>query len=444
MEQTKIKFWGGLNTIGGNIAEIRCGNDRVIFDFGNDYNPADVILTNAKGRVGSRVSDMLKLGRLAKIDGIYSKKELTLANIDLISAEESEYNTGIFISHLHLDHIGSIDTIAKEIPFYMSTGSKEMLEQLMKIGEPPFKNLAEIRTFSDGEVITVGQIKVTATPVDHDCYGSVSLFIETPDKKVCYSGDLRMHGQQPEINHIWMEKMNAQNLDLLLMEATTYFPVDESDTRPAKEAYSELDIPIALEQKFKETKGLVFFNPYHRNTDRLKHFTETSKKCGRILVLEAPTAQLVTTFFPEADFKVLAQTETTDWINDLYERYGMATIKEINENPSGYVVQNSFEHVLSLIDYDLTGSAYIHSNGMPLGAFDPAFGSLLSFLETLNVQYESIGTSGHADQESVLDIIDTIAPKTLVIWHSLAPERVVPRDPEQKMLRPELNMWYTI
>jgi len=442
MEQTKIKFWGGLSTIGGNIAEIRYGNDRVIFDFGNDYNPSDVIITNAKGRAESRVSDMLKLGRLAKIEGMYSETDLAKANIDLLPAEKSEFNTGIFISHLHLDHIGSIDTIAKEIPFYMSVQSKRLLEQLMKIGEPPFKSLEEIKTFEIGEIVTVGQIKVTATPVDHDCHGSVSFLIETPDKKVCYSGDLRMHGQRPEVNYSWMEKMKAQNLDLLLMEATTYFPVD--DERPAKETYSEPAIPIALEEKIKEAKGLVFFNPYHRNVDRLKHFIETSKKCGRILVFEAATAQIASTFFPEATFKVLEQGVTADWISELYEKYGMITVGEINEKPSDYVVQNMFENVLSLIDYELEGSLYIHTNGTPLGAFDPAFGSLLSFLEKLNVQYESIGTSGHADQESVLDIIDAIAPATLVIWHSLAPERVVPRNPEQKMLRPELGVWYEV
>ena len=445
MNQTKIKFWGGLNTIGGNIAEIRYGNDRVIFDFGQAYNPADVLLTNAKGRDDSRVADKLKLGILPKIDGIYSEKDLLGTNFNLETAEESKLNTAIFISHLHLDHIGSIDAIPGKIPFYMSVESKDLLEQLMIIGEPPFKEMDEIRTFNNEETIMVGDIKVTAIQIDHDTHGSVSLLIETPDKKICYSGDIRMHGQRPEINHAWMKKMNEQKLDMLLMEATSFSPnTDESEKKSHRDLYSEPEIPVVLEQKLNKAHGVVFFNFYHRNLDRLNHYINVSHQCGRILVLEAPTAQIAATFFPNASFKVLKQADATGWVTTLYEKYDQITVAEINENPVRYLVQNDFTNVLNLIDYKVDSSMYIHSNGMPLGAFDPAFNSLLSFLEKIGVQYETVATSGHADQEAVLDIIDKILPNNLVIWHSLAPETVVPRNENQKVLRPELDTWYNV
>ena len=31
-------------------------------------------------------------------------------------------------------------------------------------------------------------------PVDHDAYGACGLLIETPEMKIAYSGDLRLHG----------------------------------------------------------------------------------------------------------------------------------------------------------------------------------------------------------------------------------------------------------
>lgn len=44
MNKTTITFWSGLRTIGGNIAEITFGNNRVIFDFGLVYDPASLIV----------------------------------------------------------------------------------------------------------------------------------------------------------------------------------------------------------------------------------------------------------------------------------------------------------------------------------------------------------------------------------------------------------------
>jgi len=73
MTKTKMRFLSGLNTIGGNIVEICYGNDRIIFDFGRAYNPADTLLSNSQGRADTQVADMLRLKMIPAIDGIYSK-----------------------------------------------------------------------------------------------------------------------------------------------------------------------------------------------------------------------------------------------------------------------------------------------------------------------------------------------------------------------------------
>jgi len=446
MDKTTIKFWSGLNTIGGNIAEVRYNNDRVIFDFGRNYNPADVLLTSAKGRGKKRVQDMLKLGILPKIDGIYSDSDLGENPFDIEAFQSSSLNTAILISHLHLDHIGSIDTIDEYLPIYMSCESKKMFEQLMLIGESPFRNLEHIFAVNANDQIKVGEILITAIPVDHDAHGSVSFLIETPDKKICYSGDLRMHGNSPHLNEKWMEIIKNKKVDLLLLEATTFFPLNDTYRENKPETFSEPDIPNEILNVVDNVNGFVFFNYYHRNLDRLFHLFSVAKKSNRKLVLEFPTAQIAATFFKDEDFKILKDNSDTDWKNQLTRKFQMIDVEQMNKNPELYLVQNSFENVLNLIDYKRDDSIYIHSNGTPLGSFDPSYSSLLSFLENNNigVKYYNISTSGHATNEAILDIIDETSPKKLVIWHSLAPECVIPRNPNQLILRPLLDLWYEV
>src|SRR5690625_4223009 len=81
-----FQFLSGLNTIGANIIDIQSNSGRIIFDYGEIFDS--------------------NLGRLPEW-------------------EDSIENTAIFISHLHIDHIGSLDQVPAEVPIYMSVDSEE-------------------------------------------------------------------------------------------------------------------------------------------------------------------------------------------------------------------------------------------------------------------------------------------------------------------------------
>ena len=420
-KQTKLHFWGGLDTIGGNILEVRYNNSRVIFDFGRAYDPSDTILTNAKGREASRVADMLKLGLLPKIDGIYSKKDVE----DLIPAEEDTFETAIFISHLHLDHFGNVDAPAPSVPIYMSNDGKELLLTLMELGEPPFAHKEALRGMEYEKPVQIGDITVTCYLTDHDVHGSTAMLIETPEIKIAFSGDIRLHGPAPETTRHWMAEMRAKTVDYLLMEGTTFFP-PAPEGEPVKEFVQiyENDLMPMFTERLAETAGLGIFNIYHTNIHRLQGILNLN----RTVVLEPATAKIAAKFLPQAKFLVLGQDITP---------------QEINQNPGQYFLQNSFANVLNLIDYNLEDSLYIHSNGTPLGAFDPNYGSLLAFLQKLGVKYEYIGLSGHGNKEAVLEIIDQVAPKVMVPWHSKSRGTMIPKNLDQIVLMVEEGKWYT-
>lgn len=163
-------------------------------------------------------------------------------------------------------------------------------------------------------------------------------------------------------------------------------------------------------------------------------------------MLEPETAYLAAQLLDGIDFLMLdtgeAEDGESDWKKTLQQSYRQISMQEINQAPGGYVLQNSFHLLMNLLDLDVKGSIYIHSNGMPLGDYDPNYQKLHAFLERFDITYQSLDVSGHASQQDVLHIIDRIKPGVLIPWHSHFPELVKPLDNHQAVMLPEAEVTY--
>src|SRR5699024_11739526 len=62
--------------------------------------------------------------------------------------------------------------------------------------------------------IKVGDITLIVVPSDHDAYGATGLIIETPDKTIVHTGDIRLHGYHPD----WVRQFMAagKGCDMLI------------------------------------------------------------------------------------------------------------------------------------------------------------------------------------------------------------------------------------
>ena len=83
---TKITFWNGLDTIGGNIVSFEKDNHRLIMDLGALVG-ADVLELTDR----SKTTDLFHQELIPAIDGIYPADQI--AALDLGSYEESTVNT---------------------------------------------------------------------------------------------------------------------------------------------------------------------------------------------------------------------------------------------------------------------------------------------------------------------------------------------------------------
>lgn len=299
----ELTFYGGLDTIGGTIIRIASGKSQLMFDFGLVYQAERTLLESNLYPHPYPLFDLLRLGRMPAIDGIYHRDALPIEKI--VKTDSTRTNLPrpfdpihdasqllhVFISHLHLDHMAGIGWIDPHIPVVMSEPSYRLMEALNTIGETvglprPYRGMP----YDTWQY--VGDIRYQAVAVDHDIPGASALWIEADGIRIIYSGDLRWHGKHPERIDDFIQKAHAFAPDLLLIEGTTIVGRDvlpEEQMVPSSLLppgfLTEKDMPEHLTRNFKDTRGLIIVNPYHRNIDRLEAILDASQQTDRTLVL---------------------------------------------------------------------------------------------------------------------------------------------------------------
>jgi ribonuclease J len=118
------------------------------------------------------------------------------------------------------------------------------------------------------------------------------------------------------------------------------------------------------------------------------------------------------------------------------------TVGEAAANPRGFCLQMGYEGLPNLIDLrPPPGSVYIHSNGTPLGTYDPTWAVMLAWVENFKLEMTYLGCSGHARQEDIERQVRDIAPGVVLPVHSTNPYAL--RVEGVRTLLPEVGRAYS-
>lgn len=405
---TEIRFLNGLQTIGGNIVEFSQGTSRVIMDFGvaadlTDETPASAI---ANG----------KLPNVPELFGL---------------AEDHFEHEAIFISHLHIDHMGALQYLTNDIPIYLSAPSFKLYQTLIQLGiEAPVQNLHPL-TFE--QPLTVGTFTVEGFASDHDEPGVMALLVGDGQRFYAHSGDVRLNGPHRERVDHWAQVFHDKRLSMLMLEGTTFSfdtPAPVEDQAHPSAPLTEATTQAKLAALLKASSELVVINPYIRNYERLAAIQQTAHDAGRVMVWEQPEATVLAAMTGQQPDAVIGQT---------------VTLSDLKAKPGHYLWQNAFDHLDQLAG--LPVSAYVHTNGEPLGDYDPRFNQLKQFLVDHAIPLHFLSCSGHALREDLVTLAQMVAPKVIVPWHSFHPEReaaVLDEQTRAEILLPEKDLYYTL
>ena len=259
----KIKTYGG-DKIGGCITEISSSNVKIIFDYGTNLDDTQQI------------------------------------DIEGLTTGEPKYNA-VFISHYHLDHIGEISKISKEIPIYIEETTKKLYDIICDFNSKPRINA---KTFKFGNVIEgkkLGNLKVTPYRVDHSAYNSTMFVVTDGEEKALYTGDFRDNGYTgdkliPTIKEIGQ-------VDYLITEGTNI----GNNTHILKK---EERLVNEFEEIFKQYKQ-IFIMMSSSNIDRITTILKACNKTKHILIQDLYMAHL-TTLIQKEDHKNIPNPVTFD------------------------------------------------------------------------------------------------------------------------------------
>ena len=433
---TTLCFYQGLTTIGGTVLEIATEHARCLFDFGLSFSP----LADARvlPRRDALVSDALKTGTLPMAEGLYDRRDL--GDIPLAAYGDTQPRPFVLISHMHIDHMGALGLLAEDVEVVLSEDSLKLYQGLEMTGELPCRAHPNVRGAAPMEWMKKGDLSFCLIPVDHDVPGACGFEIVTPDGRLCYTGDLRIHGFHGESTRKFASLVKGT--DVCITEGTTVSFVDDFGAVAPGDSLlgtlTEQDLQGEIAASVKGAGGLVYLNLYPRNILRLHALHETLQNAGRRFVLEPETAMLYRQFYPSDSLLIYAPLAGLPALpNAVYVSRG-----KIQAHPERYVLQLSYARLLETLDFEPEGSLYIHSDGAPLGAYDPGFQKLQDFLAMRRIAYVRHGCSGHAAPAHLKYLLREIAPKTLVPLHSKKPELL--QIPGARQLLPEAGKRYRL
>jgi len=157
----RISFLGGVDEIGKNMTVFEYGNDMIVVDSGLSFPDEEM-------------------------PGV----DLVVQDVSYLVQNKSKLR-GIFITHGHEDHIGSIPYLLDNVkaPIYGSRVSLGLIEN--KLREAKKSNVI-LKSCKAGTVIVAGSFKVEFVTVTHSIPGAMAFVITTPVGVVVHSGDFKI------------------------------------------------------------------------------------------------------------------------------------------------------------------------------------------------------------------------------------------------------------
>lgn len=385
----------GTHEIGGSCVEIRTDKTKILIDLGM---PLDYDKHNTEEQTEIR----------------HNAKEWC-KGVD-----------ALFLSHAHADHYGFLGLLTKDTPIYATEETFAMLALDGILGDDPTKHL-EKHPLRSGQSCEVADIKVTAYTVDHSAYGACAYLIECDGKRILYSGDIRLYGVKGVLY-----KNLPKDVDCLLLEGTNiarerHNPTEREIENQFVEAFN--DAPDALH--------LVWCSA--KNIDRICALFRACKRCGKTLVIDpytanvlaavaglnpkiptTTTAEQMKVYFPPRLTTRLTERNKDQYIYSLNPKQNKVSYDDFARSPEKYVM---LVRPTVLTYLQRIKAARIRLIKSIWGGYwdEPNTERFRSWVEEHCEQVKDIHSSGHADTKSLHRIVEHIRPQTIIPIHTDSP-----------------------
>ncbi len=384
-EKLKIIPLGGLDEIGKNITVLEYGKDMIVVDCGLGFPDEDMY-------------------------GV----DLVIPDFSYLVKNQKKLR-GMFITHGHEDHIGSIPYCMQQVncPIHGTAMTCGLIK--LKLEEHRIAEKVKLMTHKPGDVIKAGCFQVEFIHVNHSIADAVAFAIHTPVGTVVMTGDFKIDPTAADgmIDLARLGELGNQGVLALLCDSTN---VERAGYTPSENVVAE-----SLDRQFKDCKERIVVTTFASNMHRIQAVLNTAHRHGRKVAVTGRSMENMLKVAQELGYlKVPAGTIVE-----------LATIKNLPKDKIVIVSTGSQGENMSALhrmafsthkQVDIVAGDRIIISASAIPGNEKAISRIINELyrkgaEVVYEKSEGLHVSGHACQEELKIIQALCKPKFFIPVH---------------------------
>lgn len=409
----KVIALGGLDEIGKNITVFQYEDEIIVDDCGLEF-PDD---------------DMLGV-------------DLVIPDVSYLEQNKDKIK-GIFITHGHEDHIGSLPYVIEQLGFptiYATRLTCKLIEHKME--EHHLLQSVKIQVVEQGQTIETGKMAVEFIRSSHSIPDSCMLAIHTPVGVVVHTGDFKV-----DFTPIDGQMMDFGRLSELGTQGVLALLSDSTNSEKRGFTMSEKSVGPVLDRLFEGCKKRIVIATFASNVHRVQQIVNSSIKYGRKIAVSGRS--MINMIQSARELNYINCPEDLFIDIDLIKNYKdeqlvLMTTGSQGETMSALTRMANGEHK----KVTLTGNDLVIISATPIPGNEKSVSKVIDKLMKLGTEVvysslENVHTSGHASQEEQKMIMALTKPKFFLPVHGEYRQLRAHRDTAIDMGIPKENIFLT-
>ena len=385
-EKLKIISLGGLNEIGKNMTVYEYGGDMIVVDVGMGFPDDDMY----------------------GIDVVIPDFTYLIKNKEKIR--------GIFLTHGHEDHIGSIPYLLRSInaPIYATRMTAGLVK--LKLEEHRLLDKTKLITCEAGEVVKAGRFSVEFIHVNHSIADAVAFAIKTPVGMCVHTGDFKIDStpiQGGMIDLARLGELGKAGVLALLCDSTNV-------ERPGY-TKSERCVGASFDALFRGCDQRIIVTTFASNVDRIQQIISVAAKYGRKVAVTGRSMENAMKVSTELGYMNVPEGTLVD-VNHIKslpkDKICIITTGSQGETMSALTRMAFSTH--RQVDIQAGDRIIISASAIP--GNENAIGNVINELyrkgaEVVNERTGQLHVSGHACQDELKIIHALVKPKFFIPLH---------------------------
>ncbi len=244
-EKLKIIPLGGLDEIGKNCTVVEYGKDMIVIDCGVSFPEEDMY-------------------------GV----DLVIPDFSYLVANQKKLR-GMFITHGHEDHIGSIPYAMQQVncPVHGTAMTNGLIK--LKLEEHRLADKVKLITHKAGDTVKAGCFTVEFIHVNHSIADAVAFCVTTPVGKLIFTGDFKIDPTATDgmIDLARLGQLGSEGVLALLADSTN---VERAGYTPSENIVAE-----NLDRQFRNCDNRIIVTTFASNMHRIQAVLATAQRHGR-------------------------------------------------------------------------------------------------------------------------------------------------------------------